>query len=56
MLEAQDLGYRVADHWLLEGASFFLQPAEVLAVIGPNRAGKSTLIRLLSSELPPTTP
>ena len=37
----------------LDGADFDLRPAEVLAVIGDNGAGKSSLIRALSGALVP---
>jgi iron complex transport system ATP-binding protein len=38
---------------LLDAASLELRPGEVLAVIGPNGVGKSTLIRVLAGDLQP---
>ncbi|MCB9946193.1 MAG: ATP-binding cassette domain-containing protein, partial [Rhodospirillaceae bacterium] len=38
----------------IRGMSFALAPGEVLAVIGPSAAGKSTLIRLLTGTLQPS--
>lgn len=37
----------------LSGLSFLIAPGEILGVIGPNSAGKTTLIRLLSRVLEP---
>lgn len=37
----------------LSGLSFRIEPGEVLGVIGPNSAGKTTLIRLLTKVLEP---
>ena len=43
-----------ADRPLLRGVSFVIEPGEVLAVIGPSSAGKSTLLRLIVGMAPPT--
>lgn len=40
---------------LLENISFALAPGESLAVVGPSAAGKSTLCRMLTGILAPTT-
>lgn len=42
------------DRPVLKGISFALEPGEVLGVIGPSAAGKSTLARLLVGIWPPT--
>jgi ATP-binding cassette subfamily C protein len=42
------------DRPLLKGISFTLAPGEVLGIIGPSAAGKSTLARLLVGLMPPT--
>lgn len=39
----------------LAGVSFSLAPGEVLGLLGPNRAGKTTLIKVLLSLCPPTS-
>lgn len=39
---------------IIKGVSFSLDPGEVLAVVGPSAAGKSTLARLLVGVLQPT--
>ncbi|MBV9523307.1 MAG: type I secretion system permease/ATPase [Alphaproteobacteria bacterium] len=38
----------------LRGVSFFLMPGEVLGIIGPSAAGKSTLARLIAGSAVPT--
>ncbi|AWM86365.1 type I secretion system permease/ATPase [Microvirga sp. 17 mud 1-3] len=40
---------------VLKGISFSLSPGEVLGIVGPSAAGKSTLARLLVGVLKPTT-
>lgn len=44
---------RRARAFRLSGLSFEIAPGEILGVIGPNSAGKTTLIRLLSKVLEP---
>src|SRR5947208_811467 len=39
----------------LDGVSFKLQPGEVFGLLGPNRAGKTTLVKLLLSLCQPTS-
>ncbi|MEM9631792.1 MAG: type I secretion system permease/ATPase [Pseudomonadota bacterium] len=40
---------------IIKGISFTLEPGDVLGVVGPSAAGKSTLARLLVGTLQPTT-
>jgi ATP-binding cassette subfamily C protein len=40
---------------VLKGLSFELEPGEVLGIVGPSAAGKSTLARLLVGVIKPTT-
>ncbi|WP_305988987.1 type I secretion system permease/ATPase [Roseibium sp. MMSF_3544] len=40
---------------IIKGISFTLEPGDVLGVVGPSAAGKSTLARLLVGVLQPTT-
>jgi iron complex transport system ATP-binding protein len=50
-LLSASLGY--ADHPVLRQVSLRVEPGEVLAVVGPNGVGKSTLIKAASGALPP---
>lgn len=50
-LESVDMGYR--DLTVLRGVTLEIVPGEVLAVIGPNGVGKSTIVRVASGRLPP---
>ncbi len=45
------MGYR--DLTVLRGVTLEVVPGEVLAVIGPNGVGKSTIVRVASGRLPP---
>jgi PrtD family type I secretion system ABC transporter len=42
-----------ADRALLRGVSFQLEPAQILAIVGPSGAGKTTLARLLAGVTQP---
>ncbi len=53
MLTADKLSLRVADRLLLDDVSLSLEPGSVLAVLGENGAGKTSLLRMLAGELQP---
>src|SRR5436853_4126956 len=53
VLQARGLVKRYGHVTALDGADFDLLPGEILAVIGDNGAGKSSLIRALSGALVP---
>jgi iron complex transport system ATP-binding protein len=56
-LEVRELGFAYAASaargFRLEGVSFSVGAGEIFGVVGPNSAGKTTLVRLLSGVLPP---
>jgi iron complex transport system ATP-binding protein len=54
MIETRDLSCRLGERLVLERISLSAQPGEVLALIGPNSAGKTTLLRALTRLLRPS--
>ncbi len=51
-LSVRDLVVAYGDHTAIEGVSFDLSAGARLAVVGPNAAGKSTLLKAISGLLP----
>ncbi|MEK8142147.1 ABC transporter ATP-binding protein [Streptomyces sp. M10(2022)] len=55
MIEARGLGHRYKkDTWVFRGVDVTAHEGRVLAVLGPNGRGKSTLLRALAGLLAPT--
>jgi len=52
-LQVEGVGFRYRTGWGVEDVTFRASPGELLGVVGPNSAGKSTLLRLLSKVLLP---
>jgi len=52
MLSIQSLTVAYEEHIVLEDFTLIVQRGEILAVVGPNGVGKSTLVRALSGVLP----
>jgi ABC-type cobalamin/Fe3+-siderophores transport system ATPase subunit len=52
VLEAEDVHLDRGGRAILRGVSFALFPGEAVALVGPNAAGKSTLLRVLTGLLP----
>jgi iron complex transport system ATP-binding protein len=51
-LSARDLDVGYRDRLVLSQVAFELEPGEILAVLGPNGVGKTTLLRTLNAMLP----
>jgi zinc/manganese transport system ATP-binding protein len=54
IVRARDVGLRFGDRVLWEGLSFDLERGELLAVLGPNGTGKTSLVRILLGLLEPS--
>ncbi len=54
MIEAKDLTKNYGAVKALRGASFSIQPGEIVGLLGPNGAGKSTAMRITTGFLAPT--
>ena len=55
MLTVEELGFNYKTRKVLEQIQFNLKPGEVLAILGPNGVGKSTLLRCINSIHSPAT-
>jgi zinc/manganese transport system ATP-binding protein len=54
VVSAEDVELRFGDRQLWSGLSFELEPGELLAVLGPNGTGKTSLVRILLGLLRPS--
>src|SRR5262249_61037711 len=54
VVAVDNLALRFGDRTLFEGLDFELERGELLAVLGPNGTGKTSLIRILLGLLPPS--
>lgn len=54
MLQAQAISVARAGRCILHDVSLYLQPGQVLGVLGPNGVGKSSLLGVLNGELTPS--
>jgi zinc/manganese transport system ATP-binding protein len=54
VVRVDDLALRFGERTLFEGLGFELEPGELLAVLGPNGTGKTSLIRILLGLLAPS--
>ncbi|HRS83822.1 MAG TPA: ABC transporter ATP-binding protein, partial [Smithellaceae bacterium] len=53
VIEAKNLSFRYTEQPVLDGVSFGLEAAQIIAVIGPNGSGKTTLLKMLNGTLFP---
>ncbi|MCR5639798.1 MAG: ABC transporter ATP-binding protein [Lachnospiraceae bacterium] len=53
LLEVADLAAGYGKKKIIEGVSFSVERGEILAVVGPNGVGKSTLLKTIAGFLPP---
>jgi iron complex transport system ATP-binding protein len=55
LVDIQDLGFSYGEAMVLHDLSMQVRERRVLAIVGPNAAGKTTLLRCLERVLRPTT-
>ncbi|MBI2379515.1 MAG: ABC transporter ATP-binding protein [Gammaproteobacteria bacterium] len=54
LVELREIGRRHGERAVLGGVSLTLAPGRILAVVGPDGAGKTTLMQILAGILPPS--
>ncbi len=55
MIEVNNLTKYYGDYPAIEGVSFTVNKGEILGFLGPNAAGKTTTMRILTGFMPPTS-
>lgn len=55
IIEAKGIGKRFGKAWAVQDADLEVRPGEVFGLVGPDGAGKSTLIRMLTGNLEPSS-
>ena len=55
ILDVRDVSFRYNSRPVLEGVTFSLGRNELLAILGPNGVGKTTLLKCLNGILRPAT-
>jgi len=53
LVQVEQVGVRAGDAMILKGVSMSIQPGEVVGLIGPSGAGKTTLARVVAGALEP---
>ena len=53
VLTIEDLSFRYAEEWVLDGLNFFISRGEKAALVGVNGVGKTTLTKLITGQLMP---
>jgi ABC-2 type transport system ATP-binding protein len=54
MIEARSIDYRFGPRAVLQGVDLAVRPGEIHGLLGPQTAGKTTLLRVLSGALAPS--
>jgi ABC-2 type transport system ATP-binding protein len=54
-IEVRSVGFRYAEREALRGVSFVVKQGQIYSLLGPNGGGKTTLFRILSTLLKPST-
>src|SRR5437763_2669149 len=55
MVEVENLTNYHGDYAAIEGVSFSVNKGEILGFLGPNAAGKTTTMRIITGFMPPTS-
>jgi len=53
LVQVEQVGVRIGEAMILKGVSMSIQPGEVVGLIGPSGAGKTTLARVVAGAVPP---
>lgn len=53
MIECHNVGFRYTDDWVFRDHSFKVEQAEIVAILGPNGHGKTTLLKTITGLIQP---